>query len=160
MRRFDREVSPPLIRHASCRRALRGFGLLEAIVALVLLAGSGAALFAWINQNLASASRLAQAQQEAQLSLSAQALVDNVNPALEPSGQRTVSSLSVRWMSQVALPLRDGSSFSAGLVSNWQLGLYRTEVSAEDRVSGAKLTFTLLKLGMRPRPGTQGSNEP
>ena len=35
-----------------------GFGLLEAIVALALLAGTGIALFTWINQNLDAASRL------------------------------------------------------------------------------------------------------
>ena len=145
---------------ASRRAGVRGFGLLEAIVALVLLAGSGAALFAWINQNLASASRLAQAQQAAQLSLSAQALVDDVNPALEPSGQRSLSTLTVNWTSQVTQPLRDGSSFSPGYPSNWQLGLYQTTVVAEDRSSGAKLSFTLLKLGKLPRPGTQGGNEP
>jgi general secretion pathway protein I len=138
------------------RGRVRGFGLLEAIVALVLLAGSGAALFAWINQNLASASRLAQAQQAAQLSLSAQALLDDVNPALTPSGQREVASLSVRWTSQVVQPLRDGSSFSPGYPSNWQLGLYRTEAQAEDRSNGARLTLTLLQLGKLPRPGTQG----
>ena len=160
MRARAREGGPAVSRRAPGGRMLRGFGLLEAIVALVLLAGSGAALFAWINQNLAAASRVAQARQTAQLSLSAQALLEGVNPALEPSGQRALSSLSVSWTSQAAQPLRDGSSFSPGLVSNWQLGLYRTEVSAEDRVSGARLSFTLLKLGVRPRPGTQGSNEP
>ena len=36
----------------------RGFGMLEAVVALVLFALVGSSLFAWINANLDAAARL------------------------------------------------------------------------------------------------------
>ena len=57
---------------ARMRWRTHGFGLLEAIVALALLSGTGLALFSWINQNLQTASRLRAQEQEARLLLAAQ----------------------------------------------------------------------------------------
>jgi len=78
---------------------------------------------------------------------------------VNPSGRRELPPVTVNWSSTVVQPMRDGAAFFTGQPSNWQLGLYRTKVQAEDRASGTQVTFTLLKLGKLPRPGTQATNE-
>lgn len=145
--------------HPRIARA-RGFGLLEAIVALVLLAGSAAALFSWINQNLAAASRLRQAQQEAGLSLAAQSLLEHLNPAREPAGQRVLGDLEVRWTSQVVHPLRDNAAFMIGQSGTWRLGLYRVAVQAQEPSSGARVELELIKLGMEAKAGAAARSDP
>ena len=66
------------------RRAERprtaGFGLLEAVVALALLAGTGIALFDWINSSLQTASRLRETEQRARTMSSAQAVLVAIKP--------------------------------------------------------------------------------
>jgi len=42
----------------ACAQRQRGFTLLEAVVAMVLISGAGAALFAWINSELGALARV------------------------------------------------------------------------------------------------------
>jgi len=69
---------------------IRGFGLLEAIVAVVILGTSGLMLFSWLGQNLATASRVKDAEDRARLQLEAVAWLSNLNPAMESDGERLV----------------------------------------------------------------------
>ena len=130
------------LRSGPCGHALSaGFGLLEAIVALALLAGTGVALFAWINQNLQAASRIRLHEQESRLLLSAQTLVGTVNPLQTPIGRLEVGGVSVAWESELVEPARDNATFSEGLGGPWRLGLYRLQVHAQDRVQGVDLRY-------------------
>ena len=73
---------------SSCGRAQSGFSLLEAIVAMVVMATALLALYAWLSSSTLGLTR-AQAQTRALAdSRSALALVETINPMLEPSGQR------------------------------------------------------------------------
>ena len=140
-----------LRRLAQRRRRARssGFGLLEAIVALTLLAGTGMALFSWINQNLQSASRLRLHQQESRLLLSAQALIDTVNPMQSPQGRLEVGGVAVAWEAEALEPARDNATFSPGVAGPWQVGLYRLRVHAQDSVQGVELQFEQWRVGTR-----------
>lgn len=131
------------------RRARRGFGLLEAIVALTLLAGTGMALFAWIQQNLQTASRIRTIEQEAQLQINAQALIDGLDPMLEPSGQMQVSGLTLSWRAEPLEPPRSNQSFTPGIPGAWLVGLYRVEVQARDDRSGVRVRFEQWRAGTR-----------
>lgn len=131
------------------RGLVSGFGLLEAIVALTLLAGSGLALFSWINQNLQSASRLRLIEQESRLLLSAQSLIETVNPLERPSGSLEVGGLAVTWESEVLQPVRANAAFSQGLAGPWQAGLYRVLVHARNREQGVELRFEQWRVGTR-----------
>ncbi len=130
-------------------RASSGFGLLEAIVALTLLAGTGLALFSWINQNLQTASRLRLLEQESRLLLAARTLVDTVNPLATPSGRLEVGGVSVSWQSEALEPVRANAAFSEGITGPWQVGLYRLRVQARDSVQGVALTFEQWRVGTR-----------
>lgn len=132
-------------RHDACC----GFGLLEAIVALALLAGTGLALFAWINQNLQAASRLRLHEQESRLLLSAQSLIDTVNPLQAPTGRLEVSGLAVTWEAVALEPARANATFNPELTGPWLVGLYRLKVHAQDRIEGVALDFEQWRVGTR-----------
>ena len=133
------------------RRA--GFGLLEAIVALALLAGTGLALFTWINQNLDAASRLRLHEQRAQLLLSAQALVETVNPMQAGTGQLQAGELALTWESELLEPSRPNATFNPELPAGpWQVGLYRMQVRARDRKLGTELEFEQWRVGTLRAP--------
>ena len=129
------------------RSPARGFGLLEAIVALALLAGTGMALFGWINQNLQTASRLRIQEQEAKLLLAAQALVDTVNPLEQPQGSLSGSSVRVQWQASPLEPPRANASFNPEVQGPWQVGLFRLDVLARDEALGIELRFDQWAVG-------------
>lgn len=138
-----------MIRSPRTPHASSGFGLLEAIVALTLLAGTGMALFSWINQNLQTASRLRVHEQESRLLLSAQTLIDTVNPLLTPTGRLEVGGVSVSWQAAALEAARANAGFSEGVTGPWQVGLYRLRVQAQDSVQGVELRFEQWRIGSR-----------
>lgn len=134
---------------ARMRWRTHGFGLLEAIVALALLSGTGLALFSWINQNLQTASRLRAQEQEARLLLAAQALVDSVNPLEQAQGSLAGSGMRVQWEATPLEPSRANASFDPAVSGPWQVGLFRLEVQARDETLGIELRFTQWAVGTR-----------
>lgn len=126
-----------------------GFGLLEAIVALTLLATSGLALFSWVQQNMQTAARLTQTQARARLILDAQALLQTVNPSKERTGERQVANLRVTWTSEPLEPLRASATLMPPATGPWLMGLYRVQVRAQDAASGASAEFSTQRIGWR-----------
>lgn len=128
-------------------RAAAGFGLLEAIVALALLAGTGMALFSWIQQNMQAASRLKQHDLEARMMLSAQALIETVNPMLQPQGALEAGDLRAQWRSEAIEPERRNLAFHPGISGAFRIGLYRLEVQAHDLRQGTEVRFEQWQVG-------------
>ena len=137
------------------RVAARGFGLLEAIVALTILAGTGAALFAWISQNLQAASRIEAEQARVALQMAAQGLVASVNPFVEPEGVRRLGTLNVSWHAKLTSPLRPSVPTQPMESMRWRVGLYEMDVQAADAASGAHTEFKLLQTGLEGLVGTK-----
>lgn len=133
-----------------CRRppSVAGFGLLEAIVALAILAGTGAALFAWISQNLQAAARIEAAQARVALQLTAQGLLASVNPFTEPEGSRRLGATSVSWRAKLVAPLRASVPTQAMEQMRWRVGLYELTVTAKDENTAASIEFTLMQAGL------------
>jgi len=129
------------------RRQQAGFGMLEAIVALVLFTLVGSTLFAWINTNLDAASRLRQrdlAQRQVQL---ATAWLQTRNPMAEPGGEAEPEpGTRVRWQSRALTPLTPGAPLPGGTYSPFRLALYELEVTVASRDAG-ETRFTLRRLG-------------
>lgn len=123
------------MRRAPPRTAWRnaGFSLMEAIVAMVLIAGAGMALFAWINGSIASLASLQEANQRSDATVNILEYMDGVNPMMAPEGTATLGSYSIRWRSEPVAPPVDGVNYPRGK-SLYQLALYRVDVSvlAED----------------------------
>lgn len=131
-------------------RGNAGFGLLEAIVALALLAGTGVALLAWVQQSWATASRVTEREAKARLSLDARRLVSAIDPAQQTDGELEAGGLRVRWQAALAEPLRPSVPTVADELVRWRVGLYRLRVQAEDRSSGVQVAFEVLQPGAQP----------
>lgn len=104
-----------------------GFALLEAIVALTILASVGLALFAGINQSVQMIGRAERAREADSALLNAVAWIETVNPAREPSGSHRLGDVELRWTSEPVEPPLDGSTgyLAPGL---YRIGLYKVHL--------------------------------
>ncbi len=105
----------------------RGFTLLEAIVALVLLAGTGMALFAWLNTNLLSLQRVEASRQRDAVMRGALEYATTLNPMLQPTGERQLGAYTLNWRSEPIFPPRDGVG-RVGTQGYYRVGFYRVEL--------------------------------
>lgn len=103
---------------------VRGFSLLEAIVALTILAAAGLALFAAMSQSLQMVGRAERAREVDSAMLNAVAWMETVNPMETPRGEQAFGQFMLQWASEPIEPVRDGTTgfLQPGL---YRLGLYR-----------------------------------
>jgi len=105
----------------------QGFSLLEAIVALTIMATCLLALYAWLSTSTLAlghvrASALALADARA-----AMAVVETINPMAEPNGKRDLPPLEIRWKARPLTELRLGMS-PAGGATQFDFRLYELDV--------------------------------
>ncbi len=106
----------------------QGFSLLEAIVALVLIATTGIALFDWINTNLVSLSHIQHSTQRQEATRNALAFMETVNPQENPQDEKTIGIYKFSWNARELRAPKDGKSVLGG-VGLFQVSLYETEVT-------------------------------
>lgn len=135
------------VKGLSGKKRQAGFALLEAIVALTLLAGTGMALFAWTQQNTQAASRLRVHEQEARLLNSAQLLVQLVNPMVKPDGDMDAGDLRIQWRAELLEPERRNQPFGVGAQGPFRMGLYRLDVQARDLKQNVEVRFQQWQVG-------------
>jgi len=125
----------------------KGFTVLEAIVALILLATIGMALFSWINTNFISLHRIQQAQYRNDAIRNALAFIKTVNPLENPEGEETLGIHTFRWQSEAVKLPKDGISASGG-IGLFQVALYdvKMEVSNQNEILAR---FTVRQVGYR-----------
>lgn len=109
---------------------IRGFSLLEAIVAIVLISSSGIALYGWINSSLMSVNRVRDVMIEQRVVRETLPFVQTINPMLLSNGYKRLGKYEISWSSTLMEPPRDGVDFPAGL-SIYQLGLYNLKVTVK-----------------------------
>jgi general secretion pathway protein I len=102
----------------------RGFTLLEAIVALAILAAAGLALFASLSQSVQMVERAERAREADTALRNALAWVHRINPMETPDGEQAIGDYVLRWHAEPLEPPRDGATgyLQPGL---HQVGLYR-----------------------------------
>ena len=124
-----------------------GFALLEAIVALAILAAAGLALFAALSQSLQMVNRADAARARAQMTRNVLAMIDTINPMERPTGSTELGEYVLSWRSALLEPMQDGSNgtLAPGL---YQVGLYR--VDCEISLRGARVqTLSVRQAGYR-----------
>ena len=112
---------PSPISPVNCRRSTpdcrqTGFGLLEALVALVLLSSVGFTLLAWIQQNLDVLQRLRGVYAEVDARKSVLAWSRSLNPMERPNGEVVLGTLRLTWkaagssapVTQIGYPMGTG----------------------------------------------------
>ncbi|MDM8545786.1 type II secretion system protein [Candidatus Venteria ishoeyi] len=105
----------------------KGFTLLEAIVALVLIATVGMTLLAWINSQLITLQRI-QDKQRADVAIqNTLDFIQTLNPLQQPTGKANLGMYQISWQSTLLEPAKDGKS-PAGTLSYFQVGLFEMDV--------------------------------
>jgi general secretion pathway protein I len=107
----------------------RGFSLVEAVVALTLIATLGATLFAWVASSLNSLGRVEERAAEDAARLNILAYMNTVNPMLRPDGRADFGDLQIEWQAKPKLPPQDQIGYPAG-IGLYQVGLYETRIVA------------------------------
>jgi type II secretory pathway pseudopilin PulG len=120
-----------------------GFGLLEAMVAIALLAGTMVAIFTLVAGILDSAHRVGRSNQEVQLTLNAIETMMAVNPMLQEIGKLDVGPYTIEWTSTAIAPPLD----LAG--SLYHIALYDCDVRVVDPAGSELVQFKLRRVGYR-----------
>ncbi len=119
---------PPIpARHPPAPHA-RGFSLLEAIIALVLISTTVMAAYGWINANLITAGRIQDIALQTEATDNILAFLENINPMLTPQGEQAFVDYAIRWDSELIEPERDVVNGLAGIGLH-KIGLYRLRIS-------------------------------
>ena len=127
-------------------RAQLGFTLIEAIVALVLIASTGMALFGWINSKLITLNRVQEANAQSAATASALDYMSTVNPMLSPQGEATLGAYRLSWRASTSTDPRDGAGYPYG-ISQYQLALFDTEINIQKADGQPWFGFTLQQVG-------------
>ena len=125
-----------------------GFTLLEAIVALVIMAAVIVPLLSFIGQMARSLHIAAESNERSFAEQAAVALLDPVNPMVEPQGELALDNdVSVSWTSEVLVPPNSDMLMGGGL-PGFKWGFYRVLVTLtrSDR-EGDWFTFEMRKVG-------------
>ncbi|MFT7222412.1 MAG: general secretion pathway protein I [Candidatus Azotimanducaceae bacterium] len=102
--------------------------MLEAIVAMTILATSGVALFSWFSASYEGLIRLEEIHEKQQLMDDLDAYFSTLNVRGEQRQEIKVNGFDVIWESTLADSMQQGRNGSGGL-SNFDLGLYDVNVS-------------------------------
>lgn len=129
------------------RRSASGFTLLEAIVALAILAAGSMALFAALNSSLRSIERIEAATRLDTATQNALSRLEVLNPMAEPSGEETFGDWRMRWAATAVEPPQDGLTdyLQPGF---FEVGLYQVEVELHSG-AGLERRFVVRKAGWR-----------
>lgn len=125
----------------------RGFTLLEAIVALVLIGGVGLAVFGWLNQSLTTLARIEDANARSAAQENVLQFLEAVNPMSTPEGRFSFGDYTARWKAEPLTPTVDGAGVAGE--SLYALALYSTKVVVERGGAPDWISFEVRQVGYK-----------
>ncbi|NEX94781.1 prepilin-type N-terminal cleavage/methylation domain-containing protein [Caulobacter sp. 17J65-9] len=130
----------------------RGFSLLEALVALMILALALAPLLSLQSQITRRSARQAVLQEQATAQRNALAMLDTINPMAEPAGERSLArGWSLQWTATPLTEVRRSRRFLGG-EGEFEVALYAVD-AAVVRDARTVAAFTVEQVGWR-RPNS------
>jgi general secretion pathway protein I len=149
-------MSPKKRPGSAASKRQRGFTLLEAIVAMVLVGTAGMALFDWINVGMAGLNRVREANLRSEAMRNAVAHLDSLNPMLRPAGETDFGAYRVRWDARPLGEAQDALGYPQGIGLH-QVALYETDVRIVDPDGRGWFDFRMRQVGYKqirfPTPG-------
>ena len=120
------------------QRAIQGFTLLEAIVAMVVFSLGAFALYGWLSTNILTLDRIRGLQEQEVAFASALDAIRRSNPMEAPTGKRVVGDVTIQWTSSPVEDAKPNVSQN-GIAGNYVVGLYTVvaQVSREGRPIGS-----------------------
>lgn len=128
------------------RTRCAGFGLLEAIVALVLISISVMAVYNWISANLITISRLQAHAQQSAAQNNVLAYLDNLNPMRKPNGTQKFQGYKISWHSVPIEPARNQVASLSG-TGLYKVGLYQVTVRVIKNPGNTWFRFSFKQAG-------------
>ena len=110
----------------------KGFSLLEAIVAMTILATSGLALFSWFSVSYDGLIRLEEIQENNEVMDDLYAYFATLNIQEETAREIEINGYKISWRANLIEPKQQGRSLLGGL-SNFDLGLYMVSIEVKKR---------------------------
>lgn len=134
-------------------QASAGFTLLEAIVALTVMALALIPLITFIAQSSDQLMRAADANERSIVSQSVLALMDPINPMAEPEGTLPLDEeISVSWRSEAIVQPNEGAIVGT-LLPGFRVGFYGVNVTVT-RAERPWFEFQMRKVGYQNMRGT------
>jgi general secretion pathway protein I len=122
----------------------KGFSLLEAIVAITMIATFGLAIFSWINGLLISVTKIERNYAQDSISRNAVEYLSDINIMEHPNGKVELGRYNMTWIATPIEPIKAGKSTS-GTPNDFTLGLYSTQVEiAENGLQPIKIELRLV----------------
>ena len=126
----------------------KGFTLIEAIVALVLISLTGMAIFQWLNQSMANLRVLEREQSTTLTVQNALAYIKTINPMENPTGKAQVGNMQLEWESDLLEePTKDMTQ--KGSITQYTFGLYQMDVTLT-QTNQPKFQFSVRQVGYKP----------
>lgn len=125
-----------------------GFTLIEAIVALVLIASVGMALFSWINTNIITLNRVQEINVQSEATRNIIEYMNAVNPMITPEGEVDFGSYRATWQAEISTDVKDGANYPRG-VGLYQLAMYRTNINAKKASGEPWFELALQQVGYK-----------
>jgi len=130
------------------RHTMSGFGLLEAIVSLVLISVGAMAAYDWINSNLISVGRIQHVARKTEAKNNILGYLGNLNPMQQGSGRQTFLHYRIHWQSKPVAPPRNqiNSTNGTGL---YRVALYRVRVVVSRPQQGHWFNMSWKQIGYK-----------
>lgn len=130
-------------------RRQRGFGLLETIAALTILATGAMVLFSWIAQTQLSLQKMQVVSEQSAAKLDSLAFLQTLNPSVDATGQQDFSRFKLQWRAALAEPMRPSLGLT-GRPDLYDVGLYKVQVQISRPNGAAWFDFDQQLVGYKP----------
>jgi len=112
----------------------RGFSLLEAIIAMVILASASMAFYGLFNTNLITLTRVQEVSREVPLVEQAIEYLNAMNLTGAANGEFDIDNAQITWSAELVEPYRQSQN-GRGFLGYFQLGLYKVDFTVSENGS-------------------------
>jgi len=131
-----------------------GFSFIEALVALVILGMAAIPILTLLGQSVDQLDRIADTTSKAEVTLSAIAVMDSINPMNQPTGELDMGDYVLSWNAEAVVPPNDNVEIGVGL-AGYSVGFYVVEISIW-KEQELWFAFDIRKAGYRRIQSTAG----